>query len=173
MGLSLYPVSSPNTPTRRRERELLLTGCGDFGAADESGSTEIQARILWTGVCIFTKRGAGIQASGSPHSATLMLQGLLLSPDRHPYLYDPLCTLGGTHVGNGLASQCLAWWRWTVVRSGLLRRHARRAGSSNATCSPSWIISGLAELEQFLSAATPGEGGPGKAVEMYATVHMW
>ena len=32
------------TSLRRREREFLLTGRGDFGTADEPGSTEIQAR---------------------------------------------------------------------------------------------------------------------------------
>ena len=49
--------------------------------------------------------------------------------------------------------------RWMVVRGGPVSGALAGAASSNATCSPSWIISGLAVVEQPLSAATPGGEG--------------
>ena len=60
-----------------------------------------------------------------------------------------------------------------MVLSGLVSGALAGAASSNATCSPSWIISGLAELEQFYLLPLRAETEPGKAVEMYTIVHTW
>ena len=44
-------------------------------------------------------------------------------------------------------SALAAGWRWMVVRSGLFSGAQAGAASSNTAYSPSWIISGLADLQ--------------------------